>query len=862
HIDQLFLKQFPDTSGVKAVYQAVVSAPATIDKVHSARLLGYTYQFTLNKFDSFRLDDTLGFQIGTQPVLLPFHISMDFTVHEGEALAEFCACEGEAHAEAEPAEAEPAEAEPAEAEPAAPAPEVAATIGPGGMAGLALIADTAAADPAPDPAAPAAPRAPKGRPEKIAILGGGPGAMAAAYYLTDDPGWRDRYEITVYQMGWRLGGKCASGRNADMGQRIEEHGLHLWFGFYNNGFDLMRKAYSALDRAPGMPLATLEDAFKPHNLIVVTELIKDEYKFWPLLLPIKPGVPGGHHGELTFAGIAATLTAWIHQWIEHLNLHLIEVVHNNFKEGVHHIESIADGVMGFFRRLKDSFHLWTPGSRDMVIDELQALRASVFDTVHDYLDEDDPTRHLFICIDLAVTALIGMHADHVMFRNFDVINDIDFRDWLLKHGANPDYSVDSALVRALYDLTFAYEDGDTQRPNIEAGTMLRGLLRLTIDYHGSFIWKMQAGMGDTVFTPLYKVLKQRGVDFKFFQKVDELIPAPDSDEVMEIVITEQMALAAGQKEYDPLVEVARLDCWPDRPKYELLDPAQGQMLKDSGADLESYFDDWPTIHSAAAHAELPVTRLQRGVDFDTIVCGLPVGALSYVCPKLLERSPALKDASVKVETTATQAYQMWLSEKLENPGWNHVGAEEEDPVLSSFSEPFDTLTPMNQLLKCETWPEECTPQSVAYFCSPIQTPAFTPATRANVITTVTLQVKNHAIEQLTRQASNFWPGAVVDGAFRWDVLISPSNERGALRFDSQYWRANVNPPELYVQSVVGSTAYRITSDGSGFRNLFFAGDWLKTGLNAGCVEAAIMGGMQASRAISGHPAVIRGETDR
>ena len=30
----------------------------------------------------------------------------------------------------------------------------------------------------------------------------------------EQPGWQDRYEITVYQMGWRLGGKGASGRNA------------------------------------------------------------------------------------------------------------------------------------------------------------------------------------------------------------------------------------------------------------------------------------------------------------------------------------------------------------------------------------------------------------------------------------------------------------------------------------------------------------------------------------------------------------------------------------------------------------------------------------------------------------------------
>jgi uncharacterized protein with NAD-binding domain and iron-sulfur cluster len=49
--------------------------------------------------------------------------------------------------------------------------------------------------------------------KKIAILGTGVGAMATAFELTSVPGWQEKYEITVYQQGWRMGGKGASGRN-------------------------------------------------------------------------------------------------------------------------------------------------------------------------------------------------------------------------------------------------------------------------------------------------------------------------------------------------------------------------------------------------------------------------------------------------------------------------------------------------------------------------------------------------------------------------------------------------------------------------------------------------------------------------
>ena len=43
--------------------------------------------------------------------------------------------------------------------------------------------------------------------QRVAVLGGGTGSMAAVYGLTNEEGWQDKYDITVYQLGWRLGGK-------------------------------------------------------------------------------------------------------------------------------------------------------------------------------------------------------------------------------------------------------------------------------------------------------------------------------------------------------------------------------------------------------------------------------------------------------------------------------------------------------------------------------------------------------------------------------------------------------------------------------------------------------------------------------
>ena len=64
-----------------------------------------------------------------------------------------------------------------------------------------------------------------------------------------------------------------------------------------------------------------------------------------------------------------------------------------------------------------------------------------------------------------------------------------------------------------------------------------------------------------------------------------------------------------------------------------------------------------------------------------------------------------------------------------------------------------------------------------------------------------------------------------------------------------------------MQSVVGSTAYRLKTGESGFSNLYLTGDWIKNGIDSGCMEATVMSGMQAARAICGIPQVIVGEGD-
>ena len=127
---------------------------------------------------------------------------------------------------------------------------------------------------------------------RVAILGGGVGAMSAAFELTD-PSLNGQYEVTVYQLGWRLGGKGASGRDMQDHDRIYEHGLHIWLGCYENAFNLMQQCYAELGRAPDAPLATVQQAFRPHSLVVLNELFNNQWLPWEFNFPADGAFPGG-----------------------------------------------------------------------------------------------------------------------------------------------------------------------------------------------------------------------------------------------------------------------------------------------------------------------------------------------------------------------------------------------------------------------------------------------------------------------------------------------------------------------------------------------------------------------------------------
>ena len=128
------------------------------------------------------------------------------------------------------------------------------------------------------------------------------GALTTAFELTEGR-CADQFErITVYQRGWRLGGKGASSRGPH--SRIEEHGLHVLLGYYDHTFDVMRRCYEALDRDrsdPSCPIRTWDDAVEPSNLVGVVDRHDGGWEPWVASFSPVSGRPGGSHERPTAA---------------------------------------------------------------------------------------------------------------------------------------------------------------------------------------------------------------------------------------------------------------------------------------------------------------------------------------------------------------------------------------------------------------------------------------------------------------------------------------------------------------------------------------------------------------------------------
>jgi uncharacterized protein with NAD-binding domain and iron-sulfur cluster len=394
--------------------------------------------------------------------------------------------------------------------------------------------------------------------------------------------------------------------------------------------------------------------------------------------------------------------------------------------------------------------------------------------------------------------------------DFDKINDEDYRAWLgeaLDSTGCPEWaSRQSPLVIALYDLAFS-------RPTtLAAGVTLNVVLRLGLDYRGHLAWKMNAGMGDVVFAPLFIALQARkNVTFNFFHRVIKLGLDAAKQRVETIELEQQVALAAP---YDPLIDVGGLACWPNEPKAALL-PASYQADRASQQKMPYDFEHDPPGSNKYTAGPLMLTR---GSEFDVVVLAISIGAFDDVANDL--KLPGSKFAAMVdgLKTMRTQALQVWLGVNFQQ-----LGSPAPAGMVISYYEPFNSWSDMSQVLNKEQW-GFVPVHNISYFCDALPDDLVSDAAAAAFVAQNATQFLQHDVTPL-------WPGFV------------------GVNEISRLPRANVDKSDRYVLSEAGSIGKRLAPYDSGFINLALAGDWVHTTLNAGCLEAATLGGLGAADAI-------------
>jgi uncharacterized protein with NAD-binding domain and iron-sulfur cluster len=719
---------------------------------------------------------------------------------------------------------------------------------------------------------------------KVAIIGGGMGGLAAAFDLTRTQELRDAFDVTVYQLGWRLGGKAASSRDGD--GRILEHGLHVWFGSYENAFELVRAAYADWDN-PHKDQAILdpEAAFQAKRQTVLGS--GDCPQFFQLDWLQSPGKPGDMKGKLSFWSCVTQMLKVIQSQYAVLEGHadekpqrvpfppdiqaLMALIGLPFLVPLEsswpfYMKSVSDSlviVADWARKLEDD----SLRNDDQLLGFVRQLRTIAATLISSGPFREQPIgQFLAALVDVGTAIVKGAILDmEIGGASVADLDRIDFREWLSQSGADRDSVYGSSIVHALYDTAMQYREGDSRRPSFGAGTGAQVSIRLFGSYKDAFAYESAAGLGEVVITPIYRVLKNRDVRFEFFHKLKRIELNREGNAIAAVYFDRQVNLCERRKTYDPTLapepKNGNLECWPDTPRWNQIE--NGGVLESEGLDLESYW----CLQSVG---EVP---LRQGNQFEDVILAVPIGAFKQLhdregpCAELIRASKRFRQMTEAASLVPTISVQAWLQRQLVDLGWPPSGVRGKrgspcDFPTSTGPRPLNIWSDRTSVLGYEYWPSKPRPTTLQYLCDVLETSLYRePPDQTDVPERALRLARRKAIEWLEEKSRVLWPLSTTspDGEFDWNVLFDRQGREGCQRILDQWVKPNVDPWACCAGSPAGSTQWRLPADGSGFKHLYLAGAWIDTGFNAECIEAAVMSGRQAARAITRSTEPIVGE---
>ena len=733
----------------------------------------------------------------------------------------------------------------------------------------------------------------------IAIIGGGPAGLSAAFHLAQKDEWDKDYSITVYQPGWRLGGKGATGRNEEYSWRIEEHGIHGFCRFYFNTWLMMKQVYDGLTDADRKKLATgtIKEAFLPSSL---TYSVSSSHQcFHPEVARYRRTneLPWDENElKLDWDTILTILTKLLQI--------RDSVDENTAQKGKDIYQSFGDNPIkklvrtwyscgfGLVRNVKKTEAAVSRALRQAgpglltdfqsIREQLDKVQKKVRSDIKSHSEKKLGHNRGLALLDILVAMFIGLIDDDLIGKEIDEIDDKTIGEWLAAHGATV-YSLTSQVFVAVPNILFSAPEGNgNEYPDLSAASWLTWTLRGLLG-KGDFFYFMAAGTGESVILPIYLYLKRQGVKFEFFHKLKhvEFASSGANRNVSALKFERQAEPAAS--EYDPLIDIpleiqgkAR-NCWawPNQPKYA--DLVDGESKKD--IDFEAWDGTPPDQqYSMTLSRADEILAGQEKEFFTHVVFAMPPSMIKLVG---LGNEGKWSDVNEHMKTTPTQAAQVWLTKSTEDLGWKiPTDSKPEVPPESlqhwryasaNFPNPLNAMVAFDDVIAYEGWQsgseasEIQSPKGLIYLCSQIQ-----PLNEQDKAQDL-VRVQSNLAASL-RLMGNFFdddgklfmPDGETPGedekverhdwmTVDFDLLYHVGEGEGLARLDSQYIRVNTDPMDAYVQAPAGSAGHRIHSWETGLVNAVAAGDWIYTGFNIGAFESAVTGGKLAAFALTNVP---------
>jgi len=720
------------------------------------------------------------------------------------------------------------------------------------------------------------------RKEKVVILGGGPSALAAAYYLARQV---DRYEVEVYSLGWRLGGKCAAGRNGTRDDRIEEHGLHAFVGFYENGIRTMREAWDDAG-------LQIEVGHSPYNYadgegpvagaligcedVGVFQKWKGDWRYFATPQTFNGKIPGevpegGEDPEPNLGNFMSSALRRVVQDTEVLLRHgrteetrfeaekeptlwqsivadVKEFVDLETKELRHGLDALVSYVEQLaVDAIADQIERGTV-LFSIIAKVLEMVRSALKTVLEDFMDDEPEVYFVWQGLDILLTALVGLIRAKTV--HFDALDGHDFRQWLLDNGLD-ERNRDAAAITQVYETLFAH--GETPTPDqLAAGVGLRWFVLVSFLYKGYPAYFFKYSCPQTMVTPYYLALQRFGAKVHFFHQVTDLvIEGSGDDRRLAGVKMQVQATTKDGTPYDPFVRVQgnppSLPAWPTEPLYDKLN--EGQTLKDRDINLESPWSGWEGAGE---------TILELGRDFDHCILGIPVSVFPAIAKQLTETSspshaPQWRSMVEGMKVIQTISAQLWFQQPMNELTTNPYG------MLTSYALPEPSLGDFSHLLQWE--PRGNTDDGP--HCLSYHTGSLTAITTAEGYPSAN---PDYPAQELAQWRNTFaqWLSENYQGIFEripsyedmLSKLSAPDGSQGEARLDAQYFNISVHPSDHYVLSQPNAIALRLGQTESWVQGLVLCGDWTRTDLNCGCVEASTQSGMLASRALSNEPRYI------